>query len=583
MPALHVREPNHVKGQVKIKGQGKAKGRQIVKGEEKSEISEQEMENDKTIVKSHSKVKEPNYDKRVAKSHGKMKAKNNDNEPNDEFGIPVRIKEEPVDDFEQSVNLGHSAAGKTGKGGDEVPIDHYDNQDLYQAVEKTDEEDYSMDNSSGIFGNIEHVGSVLDGSKSYAGNWTKNTMNKNKEYVCEGQISKNVYTVLPYKPTETEIYSKKKRGRPLNPYTCVPTTDDYLNNEDNPLNFDFDPNNGTIDEIPPHEQEILDTVTKDLTAELATQVTNKRNSKGKLKVKLKEKDSKTEKKKERKPSKPPKVEDGSELSGYGNTFLQVKQEKVDDDDEYKQNNAGIQADSEIPEPDSDSGSEEESVGRRRSKRRRTSRQIKKPDYDYDYDDDTDEMASTSKSMSAGIQVQNENDDDEFSDSAGKMDLLPGKTKTQNNKDAIINPVLLKGSRYVGTICQKISKTPKPKDVSKDSKKVLKNYLDSIGLDVGGFNESESEPEDSDQEQLEIDGGVKVIQPNVSLPKGTRSRYMQPTVAQVKHRYVRKKDGELKKVASIVKTKPKIFQGHQKKPNAGPVYVMCHPTKPIVRL
>ena len=569
--ALHVREPKSVKGQGKVRAQGKGKGRQIVKGERRSEELEQEMENNQ----SDSNVQEPNTKRASRKKHGKTKANKKDIEPKADYEIPVRIKEEPVDDFEQSV-------GNTGIGGDEVLNDWNDGQGNHQDVEKT--EDYMVNNSSGIYGiNPENVGSVLDGSKAYAGKWAQNSMNKNRDYVCEGVISKNVYTVLPCKPTESEIYSKKKRGRPLAP--PVPSTDDYLNNEDNPLYFGLDPNNTAADTIPSHEQEILDKVAKDFAENLSTQVTNKRNSQGKFKVKLKDNDVKSEKKRERKPYpvKAAKVEDGSELSDYGNTFtqcIQIKKEKPDD--QYEHNDAGIQADSEIPELDEGSDEEEKSIGRR-SKRRRTSRQTKKPDYSYDYDSDSDDIADTSTSTKAGIQVQYEYDDDELSDSAGKMNLSPVKVATQSSKDAIINPALLKGSRYIGEICPEANKPAKPRFEDKDSKKNLKNYLDSIGLDVADFNNSESESEDSDQEHLEIDAGTKVIAPNVTVPKGTRSRYLQPTVAQVKHRYVRKKDGELKKVASIVKTKPKIFQGHQKKPNAGPVFVMCHPTKPIVRL
>lgn len=568
VPALHVREPKSAKAHRKVGVQGKVKGRQIVKGEKRSKELEQEIEKSKI----DSNVQEPNTERASGKKHGKTKANKSDTEPKAGYEIAVRIKEEPVDDFEESV-------GNTGIVGDEVPIDWNTSQGNHQHVEKT--EDHIVNNSSGIYDlDTENVGSFLDGSKAYAGKWAQNSMNKNRDYVCEGVISKNVYTVLPCKPTESEIYSKKKRGRPL--AQPVPTTDDYLNNSDNLLYFGLGPNNSTADTIPPQEQDILDKVAKEFAQNLSTQVNNKRNSQGKLKVKLKDNDSELEKKRERKPYplKATKVEDGSELSSYGNTFVQVKKEKTDD--EYEHNDAGIQADSEIPEVDGSSEWEGESI-RRRSKRRRTSRQTKRPDYSYDYDTDSDDIAGTSSSTKAGIDVQNEYDYDEYSESARNMNLSPVQITNQSSKDAIINPVLLKGSRYIGEICSKVKKPSKPEIEDKDSKKNLKKYLDSIGLNVGDFNNSESESEDSDQEHLEIDAGTKVIEPNVTVPKGTRSRYLQPTVAQVKHRYVRKKDGELKKVASIVKTKPKIFQGHQKKPNAGPVFVMCHPTKPIVRL
>ena len=502
-------------------------------------------------------VEEPNTERPSRKKHRNTNAEKNDIEANTDHEIAVSIKEEPVDVYEQSVS----------NNGGEEPSDWNMDQD----VRNTDE--HIANNYSGVYGiNTENVGGSLDGSKAYAGKWVQNSMNKNRDYVCEGVVSKNVYTVLPCKPSETEIYSKKKRGRPLVQHESV--TDNLT---DNPLYFGIDSNDNSADEIPPHEQEILDKMAKDYTENLSSQVLNKRNSNEKLKVKLHEND-KLETRKKRKPSKPSKIEDGTELSSYGNMFVQVKAEK--NDDEYECNDAGIQADSEIPEQEPNSDSEEESIGRR-SKRRRTSRQTKRPDYSYDYDSDSDELASTSMPTKASRFVQNEDDDHKATHRIGEMNLSPVKTTTQSNKDDMINPVLLKGSSYVGEICTKVSKPHKPTEEDKDSKKDLKNYLNSIGLDVGDFNKSESE--DSDQEQVEIDAGVKYIKPNVTVPKGTRSRYLQPTVAHVKHRYVRKKDGELKKVASIVKTKPKIFQGHQKKPNAGPVFVMCHPTKPIVRL
>lgn len=511
-------------------------------------------------VKGKSSSQSAEKDHSNPKKEGKVKGQTDSQEQDlENFELPIQIKQEPVDDFELQASPGHE------KGIDEVQKDTFDASVLYRSLGKREEKQYT---SEMLGTSDDYEPEFLDQSKSYAGNWAKNTMNLNTAFASQDKISKNVYTLLPYKPTDSEIYASKKRGRPKD-IRYMPTTMDYLTDnahvgievDDIPIQFDYDADNfNYLDEAE------IDKISKEVAAELAAQISEKRKGKHELKVRLRAKldgkataEEKTKKKRGANPS--PKKEDGTEVSGYGNTFIEVKSEPVDSG--YEKNDAEVQAEEEKPESDSDN----ESTGQRRSKRRRISKQTFHTEYDYDYD--TDEIGGGKQKSSKEFQTHSDNN--ELSEDDQKVKSPASKQTVQRNSDAIINPSLLKGSSFVGTICQ-TSSTNESK-----SKKTVKTYLDSIGLhDSGSDSDSEAEP-------VEVDAGVKIIEPTAIVPKGTRSRYTQPTLAEVKDKFVRTHTGHLKKVATVIKTKPKIFQGHQKKPNPGPVYVMCHPTKPIVKL
>ena len=524
-----------------------------------------------------------------------------------EFDTPVQVKEEPLDDYElPSVMAQNSSAGPMV---DHIHGEGYGTPALNRSLRKREVQKNSpkifreSTPTSGSQQDANRHNYVPGRTRQYAGKWAQNTMNLNEDYVSHKAVSSNLYTVLPYKPTQTDLFKQSKRGRPrkYRPAQLVSCYDkdpsdrvmvgaydeDYLADnisvgievDEVQPEFDYEANAEVANFEPLAKETESPEVTK-TSGKGKSKTTGKKGTKEKLKVKMgvsKEKVSKG--KKNDISSKKSKMEASNttetDFDNTAESYVEVKQEVVDE--EYASN----EKEPEYEQPMEETGPSP----KRKSKRKRSIRQTKQLDFDYNEYTDSDEIATSSKKANY---IPSQMDNDYSVDNIVKYPSWRKKgSASTTTAEPIISPSLLKGSRYVGTICQtSVPDKREQRERQRERQKAnaeLKEYLTSIGIDYNNpDSDLDSDPE-SDSEPIEVPAGVKVVPPVAIVPEGTRSRYTQPTIVDVKDKFVRTQKGKLKKVARVMQYKPKIFQGHQKKPNDGPVYVMCHPTKPIVRL
>ena len=450
---------------------------------------------------------------------------------------------------------------------------------LYRSLEKREVKNNSPDtlrdtaSPSGAVPKLTDSSNVIK-DRAYAGNWAKNTMNLNEDFASHKEVSRNVYTVLPNKPSTEDLYSTKKRGRPRK-FGDAASCDGYpeefnidVEVDDVPPEFYFE-GNDTFDKFNISEQQssLIDKISKELTESI---IANEDEAVVKGKVKAKRRKQKTPKQVNISNNKKyisgteSKNEQESGLEApsndFDNSYIEVKQEVIDNEYEDK-------------ETETNKNLSVALFAQRRSKRKRAVKKTKQDDFEYDYEsgEDTDKSRKTASDFQAQM-------DDDYSDDSRAISRYSGvgkRLKKSSGSTPIISPSLLKGKSFVGTVCQNVNARENKQKRSKG----LKKYQSSSSVN---YNDSDSDSI-SESEPIEVPVGVKLVPPVAVVPEGVRSRYTQPTVADIKDKFVMTPKGGMKKVATVVKYKPKIFQGHQQKNNSGPVYVMCHPTKPIVRL
>ena len=530
-------------------------------------ISDQEEQSSTPTTKAADNLKQAHKKHQSSNSEGLSTAVVKGQTGGDKDYASVQIKQEPLDDYETPSSIQPETP---------VPIsgiiqhDSFGASGLYRSLKKREKKD-SPDTSSRRKSSpemedttdIAHTSETKD--RSYGGNWAKHTMNLNEDFASHKEVAKNVYTVLPYRPSTEDVYGTKIRGRPKG-NRMVPNignlSNEYLSDNFNidmedvgaPPEIYFDNTIGKYDLTESTTSEI-DRISRELTESVLGKDFSKTQEKGKGKKRGRKRKSEqismSNNKSDDTVGKELKTEHGigADFSNIepDQSYIEVKREVLDT--EYGDIN---------PEQNTLDLSED-LLERKKSLRKR--KKVVKQDY-LDYYD-SDDVTTSYQGFSKDIQAQM--DDIPYVSNAKFIYSNKGKSLKTSTKP-IISATLLKGDSYVGTVCQKLS--------HKQARWGTNKYL--------GDDDSESDDDVDSSDEIEVPVGVKVIPPVAIVPEGTRSRYTQPTVADVNDKFVKTSKGGMKKVAREVKYKPKIFQGHQEK-STGPVYVMCHPTKPIVRL